>query len=232
VLLATPGVDSARRADGADGGDDDDDEAAAPTRLVTLLARPPTAQATLLAVAFFLPVGFYETIWAKHSTNLGGSSTVIALSVALYGLPYMLVAPIGGRLGDRIGSARLAQRGTIGLVAITAVTGIPRGYWILIGLGVIEAVISAVAYPNAQAAMSRACAPSEKATGQGLAGAASIAGAGAMVLLAGLLFEFGGATVAFAATAALVGLGAGAAAVIGGRVGRPEPIGPPISDRG
>jgi hypothetical protein len=99
-------------------------------------------------------------------------------------------------------------------------------------LGVVEAVLSAVAHPNALAAMSLACAPPEQATGQGLAGAASIAGAGAMALLAPPRFEFGEATVASATTAALVGLGAGAAATVGGRVGRPDPIGPPISDRG
>ncbi len=180
----------------------------APGGVTDLLALRPARQATLLAVALFLPVGFYETIWAKHISNLGGSNNIIALSVALYGLPYLLMAPIGGRLGDRFGSVRVALLCAIGLVAVTAVTGLPRSYWALLMIGVVEAAISAVAYINALAAMARACPADRQATGQGLVGGASIAGAAMMALVAGPLFAFGGPTVAFAVTASLVAVGA------------------------
>ena len=173
-----------------------------------LLRSRAVRQAMLLAVALFLPVGFYETIWAKHISNLGGSSTIIALSVALYGLPYLLMAPIGGRLGDRFGSVRVALLGAFGLAAVTAVTGLPRNYWVLLLLGVVEAAISAVAYINALAAMARACPPNRQATAQGLAGGASIAGAAVMALVAGPLFAFGGPVPAFGVTAGLVAAGA------------------------
>lgn len=180
-------------------------------QLSSLIRRRPVQQATILAIALFLPVGLYETVWGKHLFNLGGSTHIIALSVALYGLPYMIIAPLGGRLGDRIGPIRLAFLGSVGLVIVTAFTGLPRELWILLPFGVIEAMISAVAYPNALAAVSRACSPEEQATGQGLAGAASIGGAGMMALIAGPLFEFGGPTVAFAVTAGIVAAGAGLA---------------------
>lgn len=181
---------------------------AARPRLSTLIGRRPVQQSIILAVALFLPVGLYETVWGKHLFNLGGSTHIIALSVALYGLPYMVVAPLGGRLGDRVGNARVALLGAGGLVAVTSVTGIPRSILVLLAIGVIEAMISAVAYPNALAAVSEACSPEEQATGQGLAGAASIGGAGLMALLAGPLFEFGGPVVAFAVTGGLVAAGA------------------------
>ncbi len=177
-------------------------------KISTLVRRRPVLQATVLAVALFLPIGLYETVWGKHISNLGGSTTIIALSVALYGLPYMVIAPLGGRLGDRIGPARVALIGAAGIVVITVITGIPRNLWILLPVGIIEAMISAVAYPNALAAVSRACSPQEQATGQGLAGAASIGGAGSMALLAGPVFEFGGPLAAFSTAAALVAVGA------------------------
>ena len=197
VLFATP-LSQERRPSGGGG-------------LRSLVARRDLVQATLLAVALFLPVGLYETVWGKHISNLGGSSHIIALSVALYGLPYLVVAPLGGRLGDRVGPARVALAGAAVLAVITVVTGIPRNYWVLLVIGVVEAAASAVAYPNALAAVARACRADQQATGQGLAGGASIAGAGVMALLAGPLFAFGGPVVAFSATAVLVGALAGLA---------------------
>ncbi|MGI9597924.1 MAG: MFS transporter [Acidimicrobiales bacterium] len=205
----------------------------------TLIRQRPVQQATLLAVALFLPVGLYETVWGKHISNLGGSTHIIALSVAFYGLPYMLVAPLGGRLGDRIGSIRVALLGAAGIVIVTAITGVPRNYWILLLIGVVEAAISAVAYTNALAAMARACRPEEQATGQGLAGAASIAGAGLMALLAGPIFAIAGPVVAFATASGLVAVGAAAAYRLDPSAfsakGRIEPAvaaGEPATDRG
>jgi DHA1 family multidrug resistance protein-like MFS transporter len=182
--------------------------------LLALLGDRGVRQATLLAVALFLPVGLYETVWGKHISNLGGSSYIIALSVALYGLPYMVVAPLGGRLGDRVGSVRVALIGSIGLVLITVVTGLPRNYWALLPLGVVEASISAIAYTNALAAMSKACPSDQQAAGQGLAGAASIGAAGLMAMVAGPLFAWGGPVVAFATTGAIVAVGAATAHLI------------------
>ncbi|MEM7276400.1 MAG: MFS transporter [Actinomycetota bacterium] len=184
------------------------------TPLRTLARRRPVLQSVALAMALFLPVGLYETIWGKHLFNLGGSTFIVGLSVAAYGLPYVLVAPIGGRLGDRFGSARVALIGAGALVAITVATGFPRNYWVLLGFGVVEAAISAVAYPNALAAVSRACSEDEQATAQGLAGGASIAGAGLMALLAGPIFDLAGPIAAFSTTAALVGVVALAAAAV------------------
>lgn len=178
------------------------------TKLTDLVARRPVLQAVLLGVALFLPVGMYETVWGKHISNLGGSTFIIALSVALYGLPYMIMAPIGGRLGDRVGPARVAIVGSAALVVVTVLTGLPRNYWILLPIGMVEAAISAIAYPNALAAVSKAASPQEQATAQGLAGGASIAGAGGMALISGPVFEFAGPLATFATAAALVAVGA------------------------
>lgn len=178
------------------------------TKITELVSRRPVLQAVVLGVALFLPVGMYETIWGKHISNLGGSTFVIAISVAFYGLPYMVMAPIGGRLGDRFGPARVAILGSVALVVVTVITGLPRSYWLLIPVGVVEAAISAIAYPNALAAVSRAASAREQATAQGLAGGASIAGAGAMALVAGPVFEFAGPFATFSTTAAFVAVGA------------------------
>jgi predicted MFS family arabinose efflux permease len=122
----------------------------------------------------------------------------------MYGLPYALIAPLGGRLGDRVGPFQVALAGTGFLAVVTVLTGLPQNLWVLLPIGVVEAVVSSVAYPNALSAMSRACTPREQATGQGIAGGVALAGAGVMALTAGPLFDRYGPATTFAATGALV----------------------------
>ncbi len=181
--------------------DEPTSEAPRPWRMIR---RKPVQQAAALAVILFSPVGLYETIWGKYVLDLGGSTFIIGLSVAMYGLPYALIAPLGGRLGDRVGPFRVALAGTGFLAVVTVLTGLPRNLWVLLPIGVVEAVISSVAYPNALSAMSRACTPREQATGQGIAGGAALAGAGVMALIAGPLFDRFGPATTFAVTGALV----------------------------
>lgn len=181
-----------------------DEPTSAAPRPWRMIRRKPVQQAAALAVFLFSPVGLYETIWGKYVLDLGGSTFVIGLSVAMYGLPYAVIAPLGGRLGDRIGPFPVALAGTGLLATVTVVTGLPRNLWVLLPIGVVEAVISSVAYPNALSAMSRACTPQEQATGQGIAGGAALAGAGVMALMAGPLFDRSGPAATFAVTGAIV----------------------------
>ncbi len=186
-----------------------------PLASLSLLRHRPSLQAAVLAFALFLPVGLYETVWADYVQELGGSTTIIALSVAIYGFPYAIVAPFGGRLGDRVGSVRVALVGSVLLAIITLLTGLPRTLWMLFAIGAVEATINACAYPNALAAMAHSCGEDDKAAGQGLAGGAGIAGAGVMALAAGPLWQWAGPTWSFAAAASLVATGGITAWAIG-----------------
>lgn len=169
-----------------------------------LLRRRPVAQAAVLSVALFAPIGVYESVWPKYIDDIGGSTFVIAISIAAYGLPYMLVAPLGGRIGDRYGPKRVALVGTVGLAIVTfGVGAAPSLGWVMV-IGVVEACISAIAYPNALAAMARACDEDELATGQGLAGGASIGVAGMMAIVAGPIYAASGAFWTFTVAGAAV----------------------------
>lgn len=197
-----------------------------------LLRRRPVRRAVLVAIALLMPVGAYEVIWARLLTDLGASTGLIGLSVALYGLPFLLIAPLGGMLGDRVGVERVSGIGAIVVSGVILLMGLPQNLILLLCVGVLEAVVNALAIPNAYASMAKACSDDEQATGQGLIGGVGLASAGLLTLVAGGLYNIGGQTLLFAVTAGLVlgfallaqlldrqgGRGSGRAAVGGGSV--------------
>jgi MFS family permease len=81
--------------------------------LRVLLVRP-AIQATLAAcVAFYVTVGMFEAIWAVLLRDHGAETWLIGLTLSLFTLPMIFLAPIGGRRrrrAVRCGSCRSASR--------------------------------------------------------------------------------------------------------------------------
>ena len=46
-------------------------------------------------------------MWDIYIEDRGGSDRLVALSLAVYGVLFIVMAPIGGRLADRSGPVRL-----------------------------------------------------------------------------------------------------------------------------
>lgn len=167
------------------------------TRLRDLLRRPQIQRATLYVVALQAPVGMYEVVWAPLMSDLGASTMVIGLSLTLYGIPFLIAAPIGGALGDRHGAERVTRLGAGAVVLVIAVMGVTEAVVALLVLGVLEAFCNAAAIPNSYAAVSRATTDREQATGQGLAGGISLGCIAVMTLLSGLVYDWAGQRGAF-----------------------------------
>lgn len=170
-----------------------------------LLRRPPVRRAVLITVALVAPVGMYEVVWSPLLQDFGASTTLIGISVALYGLPFLLAAPFGGRLGDRIGAERVSLWGGAIMVGVVVCMGFARSIPVLMVIGVMEAIVNASSIPNAAAAISRATSQSEQATGQGLAGGASMIAIAAMTLVSGWAYGAIGQTGVFLLAAGVSG---------------------------
>lgn len=162
-----------------------------------LLRRARVRRAVLVVVALQAPVGMYEVVWAPLMDDLGASTLLIGLSLALYGIPFLIAAPIGGALGDRHGAERVSMLGGMAAVCVIAVMGIAPAVSALLVLGTLEAVCNATAIPNSFAAVSRAANVSEQATGQGLAGGLSLLCISVMTLLSGAVYDAYGQRGAF-----------------------------------
>jgi len=183
-------------------------------RMFALLRRRNVLRSAALAAAVILPVGMYEVVWSPLMKDLGASTWLIGVSLAAYGIPFLVVAPFGGAIGVRFGATTVAFRSAAGMVVVVAVMGFMKTPLMLMIVGVGEAIFNAIAQPNAHAAMSQATSPEEQASGQGLASGAGQITAGAMTMLAAALYDQGGQTVVFVSTAALTALVLGLAWMI------------------
>jgi predicted MFS family arabinose efflux permease len=160
--------------------------------------------AALLALAIFLPVGAYDALWGRYLEDRGASSLFVGASLAMYGVPFLLLAARGGRVADRVGPVRAVLRCVLLVAPFTAMYGQLHHPGAIATLALVEAGVQAVAIPAAQAAMARACPPDRIAAGQGLAGAVQAAGAAGMALLAAPLYEAFGPGVVFGLAGLLV----------------------------
>lgn len=179
------------------------------TSQLALLRRPPALAAVVLMAALTLPVGLYDAIWAILMEDRGASTLFTGITLSLYGLPFILVAPLGGRLADRHSTLAIVPYPLIGVVGLTVLYGfMERPGW-LVSLAIFEATANAIALPAAQAAMARATAEHERATGFGLAAAAGQLAAAAAALVAAPVYgEYGQLTVFVVIAAAVAVVGA------------------------
>ena len=49
--------------------------------------------AVLLELAVFLPVGIYDSLWARYLQDKGATTVFVGIGLTLYGIPYVLWAP-------------------------------------------------------------------------------------------------------------------------------------------
>lgn len=179
-----------------------------------LLANRRVLAAALLALAVFLPVGAYDSMWSKYLHDLGASATFVGLSLTLYGVPLVLLSGRGGRLVDRLGPMTAGKRAIACAIPIIVVYGLLDSYWLVALTAIIEAAVQAVASPSAQAAMAQACPPDRIGAGQGLAGAVGLSGGGLLASVAPAVYDRYGPDVLFIGVGVLVGVIAAAAFAI------------------
>jgi len=182
--------------------------------------------AVLLELAVFLPVGIYDSLWARYLQDRGATTIFVGVSLTLYGIPYVLWAPKGGALADRLGPVRSATIGMIIVVPATALYGLLAAPLVITGVALIEAIGNATAVPGAQTAMARSCPPERLAAGQGLSGSISLLAAGAAAGIAAPVYEAAGPEVLMGSAALLMALLVVAARLLDRRGGVPAVPGP------
>ena len=73
-----------------------------------LLRHREVVVAALLALALFLPVGIYDSLWSRYLQDRGASTLFIGVTLTLYGVPF--IASRRGAAASPTGSVRSAPR--------------------------------------------------------------------------------------------------------------------------
>ncbi len=177
----------------------------------------PVVAVLALAAASQLPNGLYDALWSRLLTDRGASGLLIGLSLTIFGIPFVLLAPFGGKLAERRGPLLATAVSLIVADLVMASYGFVPSPIAITVLGAVEACAQAVAVPGGYAAIARTFPDERAATGQGwasssgtaAAGLAAVAGAPVYAAFGSGAVFAGGATLSAVLVVAAVRLGRG-----------------------
>jgi len=161
--------------------------------LRTLLRRPPMQASLATGVAFYITVGVFEAIWAIFLADRGGSQLFIALSMSLFTIPMIVVAPRAGALAQRRGPLLVSTFSVATAIGCMLLYGVIDSLALLCVPLAIHAVADAFTMPANQIAIGRASGDEALAAGQGLFGAIGLAVAAVAAVSGGTLYQLLGA---------------------------------------
>jgi MFS family permease len=172
--------------------------------LRTLLVRPAIRATLAASIAFYLTVGMFEAIWAVLLRDQGAETWLIGLTLSLFTLPMIFLAPIGGRSAQSRGPLRVVAVSLSVATVCTFSYGVLPSLWMLLAVSLVHAVADSFTMPSNQVAAALGSPPEHLSAAQGLLGATGLAAAGLTGLVAGFVYEEAGRFAVCAGTAVLM----------------------------
>ena len=161
--------------------------------MLTLLRQPAMQSCIALGVAFWITVGVFEAIWAVFLTDLGASLMFIGLTMSLFSIPMIFIAPYAGELAHRRGPLNVAVFSLGAAIICMLAYGGLASIWLLCIPLFIHAIVDAFTMPAIQLAVVQASGKNAIASGQGLTGAVSMAVGAITAATGGVLYDQTGA---------------------------------------
>jgi DHA1 family multidrug resistance protein-like MFS transporter len=135
-----------------------------------------------------LITGVYETCWTLLLDLRGAQAWQVGLSWTLFAAPFAAFSPFAGRMADRFDRSMLTIAALSSSLFFAALYPFLHSLALLIGLGAIESIGVAIAYPAAQALLAQAVPESALGRSQGLFNAVQTAAIAASAGASGALF--------------------------------------------
>jgi MFS family permease len=135
-----------------------------------------------------LITGVYETCWTLLLDTRGAQAWQVGLSWTLFALPFAAFSPLAGRMADRFNRAKLTVWALASSVFFVALYPFLHSLALLIGLGAIESIGVAIAYPAAQSLLAQSVPEAALGRAQGLNNASQTAALAVSAAASGVLF--------------------------------------------
>ena len=181
-------------------------EASHEQRVVRGLLRNRPLLATLCAaIAFYITIGTFETVWAVLLRDRGAETWLIGVTLSLFTVPMIFLAPFGGKTAHQRGPIRVVSLSIGTAIVCTFAYGVIPSLWVILLISLVHAVADSFTMPGNQVAVAMAAPPTQVAAALGLLGATGLATAGLVGLVAGAIYEHAGRGVLFTGTAVVMG---------------------------
>lgn len=157
------------------------------------LLKMPRIQAALLAgVAFYLTIAYFETTWAVLLDDLGAQTWLVGVSLSLFTVPMIVLAPTGGRMTQKLGHSAIVGKSITVAAVCTALYGWIELLWLVLLISLVHAVADAFTLPANQVAIATASPADQLAAGQGLFSGIGTLVSGVVAYVSGVLYESNG----------------------------------------
>ena len=183
-----------------------------------LLKHRPMVAGILAGIAFYTTIGVFEASWAVLLDDLGASTLLIALSISLFALPMIPLAPLGGRYAQRRGPVRVMAVTIMGAVACMLVYGYVEFLWVLIAVSAAHAMFDAYTMPAGQLAVAMSAPTQQAAAAQGLYGAVGLVVSGLAAVAAGSVYDVWGPEALFTGSSIVMVVALAGAVALGGEL--------------
>lgn len=196
------------------------------TFALDLLSIRPLRGAVLIGLANFVSAGVFDSLWVVTLDDLGAPDWIGDAGFATFGLPFIVLATLGGRLASRLGPLRVGGFG-LGLGALHILSyGLLDAPHVMYAVGMSQSIIFALAVGGPGIAIARIAPPNRQSGAAGLLGGLQVLTAGVSALAAGVSYErFGRAPTFGLAAATMLGLVVAGLAFAGREwMRRPEPL--------
>ena len=131
----------------------------------------------------------FEAIWAVLLRDHGAETWLIGLTLSLFTLPMIFLAPIGGRAAQSRGPLRVVAVSLTVATVCTFSYGVLPSLWMLLAVSIVHAVADSFTMPSNQVAAALGSPAEHLSAAQGLLGATGLAAAGLTGLAAGFVYE-------------------------------------------
>ncbi len=193
-----------------------------------LLGQPAVLAGLVVGLAFATTLGMFEAVWAVLLADRGAETWFIGLSLSVFTVPMILVAPLGGRRAQQHGPLRVSAIGISVAIVCTAAYGFAGTLAALLAISIVHAAADGLTMPSNQVAIALASPPDQLASAQGLMGAVGLATAGVAGIVGAAVYDHFGARPLFTGTALVMALALGAALLLGRDLLRPPGVGPAV----
>lgn len=205
-----------------------DVEVPAATADTALLRNRPLLATLMAAVAFYVTIGVFESVWSVLLRDHGAATWLIGLTLSLFTVPMIFLAPVGGRFAQRRGPLRTVAFSIALATVCTFSYGVFDALWVLLVFSLVHAFADSFTMPANQVAVAMAAPRHRLAAAQGLLGATGLATAGVVGIAAGAVYEHAGAFPLFSGAAVVMALCLGSALVLGRDLLAPPEVPVPV----
>ena len=167
-----------------------------------LLGSRPIVAGLMMGAALFMMIGTFDALWVIVLDDLEASDWIANLGITFFALPLVFLGSYGGRLAQRVGPFRLGPFGLVlGAFFMFCYGLMPTGLAML-AIGIVHAICDGFTVSSTAVSVGMVSPADRQASAQGMLGAAETLTAGITAVIAGVLYSWGGRTVAYSACAA------------------------------